>query len=249
MATVIHVRGGIVVQSLLLAAVAGTLAAGLGLVLCWLMTGRRWFQVVVLTLLAADWAMPGPVVGFGLKETISKLLNFLRSDPAHPDPVAIALWYGPSPLPILWVYLLRFLPCAVALLWPVVRLLPREWHETALLEGASPWQDFRRVTLPLLLPVTLRATLAVAILALGEISASKLVETPGSQTFAQEIFDRMHYGVENDLAACCLVLLAAVVVSGSVVASTQKALGIRHWALLRQRPWKSPNACEPMPNA
>ena len=54
-------------------------------------------------------------------------------------------------------------------------------------------------------------------MSLGELSASKLVETPGSQTFAHEVFTQMHYGVTNDLAALGLVLLAAVLVGGSLV--------------------------------
>ena len=61
---------------------------------------------------------------------------------------------------------------------------------------------------------------------LGEISASKLVETPGSETFAQVIFDRMHYGVTNDVAALCLVLLGAVILLGAFGAGLPHALVI-----------------------
>jgi ABC-type spermidine/putrescine transport system permease subunit II len=57
---------------------------------------------------------------------------------------------------------------------------------------------------------------AVAVLSLGELGAGKLVETPGSQTFAHEVFTQMHYGVTNDLAALCLVLLTVVIVGGSL---------------------------------
>jgi ABC-type spermidine/putrescine transport system permease subunit II len=56
------------------------------------------------------------------------------------------------------------------------------------------------------------------VLSLGELSAGKLVDTPGSQTFAQVIFRRMHYGVTNDLAALCLVLLSVVLLGGVLVA-------------------------------
>ena len=56
------------------------------------------------------------------------------------------------------------------------------------------------------------------VLCLGELSAGKLVETPGSSTFAHEVFTQMHYGVTNDLAALNLVLLGAVVLGGVIVA-------------------------------
>ena len=54
------------------------------------------------------------------------------------------------------------------------------------------------------------AVLAVTALSIGELSASKLVETPGGQTLAHEVFTQMHYGVTNHLAAMCLLLLATV---------------------------------------
>jgi ABC-type spermidine/putrescine transport system permease subunit II len=57
----------------------------------------------------------------------------------------------------------------------------------------------------------------VTVLSLGEISASKLVETPGWDTLVHVIFDRMHYGVGNDLAALCLLLLIFVLMGGIAV--------------------------------
>jgi ABC-type spermidine/putrescine transport system permease subunit II len=59
--------------------------------------------------------------------------------------------------------------------------------------------------------------LALAILALGEVSAGKIVATPGSQTFGHEVFSQMHYGVSNDLAAMCLLLVVLISAGGSVV--------------------------------
>ncbi len=41
------------------------------------------------------------------------------------------------------------------------------------------------------------AALAVTALCLGEIGAGARVETPGWETFAKLLFDRMHYGVET----------------------------------------------------
>jgi ABC-type spermidine/putrescine transport system permease subunit II len=106
----------------------------------------------------------------------------------------------------------------VAVLWPVVRLIPGELHEAARVDGARPGQDLRYLVLPLALPAGLVAGLAVTALSLGELSAGKLVETPGSQPFAHEVFSLMHYGVTNDLAAFCLVFLAAVTLVGSLAA-------------------------------
>jgi len=216
--TVVRSRRGLPVDSLLMAGASGVLAAGLALPVCWLAVRSRWFEVLTLTIMTAALALPGPVVGFGLMETIERLLDLIHSDPHHPDWVAKALWYGPSPVPTLWAYLLRLFPFALAILWPVVRLIPVELHEAARVDGAGPAQDLRHIVWPLALPAFLQAALAVTILALGEISASKLVETPDSETFAHFIFVQMHYGVANDVAARCLLLLGTVVAGGLLVA-------------------------------
>ena len=131
--------------------------------------------------------------------------------------MAAALYSGPSPLPILWASFVRFFPFAVALLWPVVRQLPGELREAARVDGATASQELKRVVWPLLIPAAASAALAVTILALGEVSAGKLVETPGTRTFAHELFNQMHYGVTNDLAALCLVLLLTVLAGGTLL--------------------------------
>jgi iron(III) transport system permease protein len=212
LAITFRVRGTLVVESFVESAVAGALIAGLGWLVCWLAVGSRWFRIGAFGLAAALWALPAPVIGLGLKEAIGRLMQLL------PFPaLAEALYYGPSPLPVLWADLVRFFPFALALLWPVVRLVPQELRDAARVAGARPLQEFRWVVAPVTRAAYLRAALAVAVLSLGELGAGKIVETPGSQTFAHEVFTQMHYGVSNDLAALCLVLLALVLIGGGLV--------------------------------
>ena len=59
------------------------------------------------------------------------------------------------------------------------------------------------------------AAVAVAVLSLGEVSAGKLVSTPGMPSFAETVWVQMHYGVTNNLAASCLLLLATVGAGGA----------------------------------
>ena len=120
------------------------------------------------------------------------------------------MWYGPSPLPLLWVNTIRFFPYAVAILWPVVRLTPPELRDAARVDGASPAREFLFVAVPMHAAVILRAAVAVGVLSLGEVSAGKLVSTPGWDSFAEVVWTQMHYGVTNNLAALCLLMLAAV---------------------------------------
>ncbi len=195
-------RGAAVALSLPLALLAGALAAGAGLLLCWLALEGGWFRRVVLVLAALLWALPAPIVGGGLKEWILTL--------ASAQPLRAALYDGPSPLPVLWAQLLRFLPCALALLWPVVRLVPAELRDSARVDGATPGQEFRHVVWPQSARATAWTALVLAALALGEVGATMRVETPGWEFFAKLLWDQMHYGVQNDVAALCLLLLAGV---------------------------------------
>jgi iron(III) transport system permease protein len=206
-----QLRRNIIAESFGLAAAVGLVATALGLCTSWLAIGSRWFRAGVVSLAAIGLVVPGPVVGFGLQ----KAIHWLIALPFGPILVD-ALYNGPSFVPVFWADLVRFFPYAMALLWPVVRLLPRELRDMALVDGARPGQELRSVVMPLTLPVFIRAAVAVAVLSLGELSAGKLVETPGATTLAHEIFVDMHYGVTVNLSALCLVMLATVLL-GTVV--------------------------------
>jgi iron(III) transport system permease protein len=199
-------------DSLLLVAVAGVLVSVVALVMCWAARGSLWFRGGVLVLMAVAWAMPGPLLGLGLKIVIDRLLDITDS-----RWLAQALYHGPSPLPLLWVDVIRFFPCAVALLWPLIRLIPAELSDAARVDGATPVQELRHVVWPLLSTAFARSALAVAVLSLGEVSASKLVSTPGMPSYATDIFTQMHYGVTNELAARCVLLLLPVAAGGAAV--------------------------------
>lgn len=210
----VAVRGTMVIESVALAALAGVLVAGLGLLTCWALTGAgRWFRGGVIGLLVTAWALPGPVIGVGLNTAILLLVTTINW-----SVLDVLLYRGPSAVPLVWAYVVRFFPCAVALLWPVVRLIPAELRDAARVDGAGPLQELGYVVWPLVARPFSRAVLAVSVLALGELGASKLVETPGSQTFTHEVFNLMHYGVTADVAALCLLLLAVVALGGTAVA-------------------------------
>jgi len=50
-------------------------------------------------------------------------------------------------------YIWRTLPFAVLIIHAALQGIPRELHEAATVDGASAWQRFRWITLPLLTPV------------------------------------------------------------------------------------------------
>jgi ABC-type Fe3+ transport system permease subunit len=164
-----------------------------------LLVGSIWFM------LAAAWVVPGPVLGLGLKTTILGMVEVI------PSPMlAEVLYYGVSPLPIMWAWFIRSLPVVVIVLWPVVRLLPDQYIAAARIEGASPLVLLWRIFIPLCRRALVCTVLVVLALALAETGASKLATTPGVETFTLLIFDRMHYGVAREVAALALVFLMLI---------------------------------------
>ena len=151
------------------------------------------------------WVLPAPVVGIGLHKLILLLPE---------GPWKTLLYHGPSPAPLMWVQGLRALPIAVIALWPVVRMIPRELFEEARLGGAGAVSEMRHVMWPTTRRAFFAAGLAAGALCLGEVAGSTRVETPGWESFTKLLFDRMHYGVDNTLAALSVLMLAGLVIAG-----------------------------------
>ena len=200
-----RVNGQHLVRSLALALGTGFGIAGLAVVGCWLARDRRWFRWLLFSVLTWAWVLPGPLVGIGLKNGILLLPE---------GPWKEVLYYAPSPAPGMWAQMVRVLPMAVVALWPVVRMIPKELFEEARLGGAGALAEFRHVVWPMTRRAAFVAALAASALCLGEVSASMRVETPGWTSFANLLFDHMHRGVDNTLAALCVLMLGGIAAIG-----------------------------------
>jgi iron(III) transport system permease protein len=207
-----HVK--LIAGSLAAAAAAGLASAALAFVGCWLARDSRAVRLVLVAVVALAWATPGPVLGAGLRSAIGGLVDG-EAQFISDGPLRQGLYNGPSPLPVIWADVIRFFPCAVALLWPAVRLVPDRLTDAARVDGGSPAAELRTAIWPITCGAFGRAAVAVGVLSLGELSASKIVATPGDQsfgaTFAHVVWTRMHYGVNNQLAALCLLLLVVAI--------------------------------------
>ncbi len=199
------VHGATIGRTIVVGVVAGTTASVLAVLACWSARRDRATGVGLLALTAMLWAMPGPVIGVALGQSIRWLLDVEAQFGG--SAMGYALYYGPSALPAGWACLIRFFPFAVALIWPTVRAIPVGQFDMAALDGRG---EFWHVVWPSAKSATVRAAVAVAILTFGEIAASKIVATAGGELFAHDVFAQMHYGPGNQLAALCLLLLALV---------------------------------------
>ncbi|MEW2485508.1 sugar ABC transporter permease [Streptomyces sp. NPDC048411] len=102
---------------------------------------------------------------------------------------------------------------AAVLLAGAIRAVPTELTEAALLDGASPRQIFRRITLPSIKPTLLVVLLAQAI---GTLKAFDIVKTMTGGQFdtgviAQEMYDQAFRYGETGRGAALAVLLFLLV--------------------------------------
>lgn len=201
--------GWVIGDSLLLALLVGVTVAGSATLCLWWARGKaargRWLWSAAWLL----WALPGPLLGLALLQ----FTLWILATPVGPW-LRPALWDGPSLLPNLWVQWLRFLPLGLVLLTPSAAMVPRSWDEEAVLSGARGWSRFWLALGRPLLPAAGATAAAVALLSLGEISASKLVTTPGFLPLAQHVFMQLHAAADAEVASLALLLLGCIVALG-----------------------------------
>ncbi|HMO36547.1 MAG TPA: hypothetical protein PKA06_10935, partial [Gemmatales bacterium] len=167
-------------RSLFMATVAGALTACSILLLVWLARSSAFIQKFSWWLMAGLWAIPGPLLGLGLLSYVMLLIRIPGLSPW--------LYSEPSPWPNIWVAWLRFAPLVWMVLWPLAVLIPRQLEEASRLDGATPWNRFLLHYYPALRRPAWLCLLAVTLLTLGEISASKLVTTPGFLPLSHHLF-------------------------------------------------------------
>jgi ABC-type Fe3+ transport system permease subunit len=208
------VEASLIAVSLGVALTTGFLATALALALSLAARGSFAYSGGLLLLAVLAWTMPGPLVGQGFRDLVDGLLT------ATGELAWLRRWLydGPSPVPLVAVGVVRFFPCALAVVGPAVYSIPRGLLETARLDGLRPWSQLREVIVPLVRGAVGGSLLFVALLTLGELSASKRVSTPDMPSYAEALFTQMHYGIDADLAIRCLLLLA-VMLPGVLVLS------------------------------
>jgi iron(III) transport system permease protein len=85
-------------------------------------------------------------------------------------------------------------------------------EEAAMLAGTR----WKRMLVRILLPLTKNHLLAgfyiVFILAFGELGTTLLVMPAGRETVPIKIYNLMHYGAENLVAALCVILIILILI-------------------------------------
>jgi ABC-type spermidine/putrescine transport system permease subunit II len=92
--------------------------------------------------------------------------------------------------------------------------------------GAGPWQTFRFITLPLIAPGVLAATLFALVISLNEITLTLFLATRYTETLPRVIWPNLRFAITPLVAAASVILLAL----------TLPALMLAGWRLMPRRP-------------
>ncbi len=150
----------------------------------------------VLTV-AGGMAFSGPLVGLAVVWLRTRSRN------------ALAIWlFDETVFGAVLATSCRALPLAVMICWVAAVTLNRQTLEAATLDGAGPIRQFLSVILPQRRRAFAIAWLVAFAVAYGDLSASILVMPPGIMTLPMRVFDQLHAGVNDRVAAICLTSLA-----------------------------------------
>jgi putative chitobiose transport system permease protein len=196
------------------------LSVGLAVAVNRPLPGIRWFRAayylpVVTSMVAAGLMWRWLLEQDGLLNFVLVGLGVLRRPIAwlgHPD---LALYA------VMFVTLWKGLGYYMVIYLAGLQAIPPEFEEAAVTDGASRWQVFRWVTLPLLRPSILLASTISAIAAL-KVFEEVYVMTGGGPMFRTYtmffyIFDKGFQQLDLGYAAALAVVLAAVVMVLSAV--------------------------------
>jgi len=111
------------------------------------------------------------------------------------------------------------LPVVLVIVRARLRKLDPRLQEAARDLGASPWQAFRRVTLPLLRPAILGAMLMAFTISLDDFIVTYFVAGPGATTLPLKVYSMIKSGVSPEINAlsALVVLLSMGLVAGSLL--------------------------------
>lgn len=94
----------------------------------------------------------------------------------------------------------------------------RSLEEAALDLGCSPWQAFRLVTLPIILPSVISGWLLAFTLSLDDLVIASFTAGPSATTLPIKIFSAVRLGVSPEINALSTIMIAIVTI-GVVTAS------------------------------
>jgi arabinogalactan oligomer / maltooligosaccharide transport system permease protein len=196
-----------------------TIGLGLALLLNREVKGRTLYRV----LLILPWAVPAFISAFAWKYMFNAqygIINQLLRSVGLPDPV----WLGQSDWALFAVIVVNVwlgVPFMMVALLGGLQSIPGDLYEAAEMDGATPWQRFRNVTLPGLRSVSSTVILLGIIWTFNMFPVIYLIAGPNPNTriLVTYAFERFFSGASRDYAVAStygVLILSVLLVFATV---------------------------------
>jgi iron(III) transport system permease protein len=199
-------------NSILLATLTATVAMILTSLVAWIVYKSRLRGAWLLDFLAfVPITIPGIVMGMSL------ILLYV----AFPLPIYGTIWL------LLIAYVTRFIPYGMRSASGSILQIHSELEEAAAASGASWWETFRRVTLPLLRPGFAAGWIYICIVSFREFSTSVLLATGESRVLSILLFTMFEQGQVTVVAAIGVLMIATLLAIVAVFYKVSGRVGIQ----------------------
>ncbi|MGE5307223.1 MAG: ABC transporter permease [Alphaproteobacteria bacterium] len=199
-------------NSIVLALLSATVAMVLTSIVAWVVYKSRLPGAWMLDFLAfVPITVPGIVLGMAL------ILLYV----AMPIPIYGTIWV------LLIAYVTRFIPYGMRSASGAILQIHSELEEAAATSGASWWETFKRVTLPLLRPGFAAGWIYICIVSFREFSTSVLLATGESRVLSILLFTMFEQGQVTVVAAIGILMVLTLLAIVAVFYKVSGRVGIQ----------------------
>jgi len=169
----------------------------------------RLFEMVLLIPIA----FPAAIVGVGLIHIWNRPIT--------------EIIYSSSVI-VIFAYIARFVAFTSIICLASFRQMDKTLEEAGVLNTNSQLVLLRDIILPMNRSMILAGLFIGFVLSIGDLSASLLVIPPGRSTIPVTIYNLMHYGAKNSMAALSLILIGILFLSAWIFGATLKYIAPKH---------------------
>jgi iron(III) transport system permease protein len=199
-------------NSIILATLTATVAMTLTSLIAWVVYKSRLPGSWLLDFLAfIPITVPGIVMGMAL------ILLYV----AFPLPIYGTIWL------LLIAYVTRYMPYGMRSASGAIVQIHSELEEAASASGASWWETFKRVTLPLLRPGIAAGWIYICIVSFREFSTSVLLATGESRVLSILLFTMFEQGQVTIVAAIGILMIVVLLAIVAVFYKVSGRFGIQ----------------------
>jgi iron(III) transport system permease protein len=199
-------------NSIILATMTATVAMILTSLVAWIVYRSRLPGSWLLDFLAfVPITIPGIVMGMSL------ILLYV----AFPLPIYGTIWV------LLIAYVTRYIPYGMRSASGSILQIHSELEEAAAASGASWWESFKRVTLPLLRPGLVAGWIYICIVSFREFSTSVLLATGDSRVLSILLFTMFEQGQVTIVAAIGVLMIATLLTIVAIFYKLTGRIGIQ----------------------